>query len=214
MNNIDSNGNTFEEIQPWYKKWWIWLIIIMLALLGKIGYQTILAPRQAEQNASELTKGFYKYDDHEFSVIDKRTYKPNYEYTKWKGGTIKIYEVKVYKIRKTRKFKNYDDEYKMAQGFMTIYMSINASKNISVDPSGGTVILSNLEECDPEDDYKGFDNDIKAGQTHFGHFKIPIKHLKSISHIRALRFDFDVTAANDNDDSLNKTVGLIVRLRH
>lgn len=35
----DENGNTYVEIKPWYKKWWIWVlaVVVIIFLFGSLG---------------------------------------------------------------------------------------------------------------------------------------------------------------------------------
>ena len=39
--NVDKDGNTYIQVQPWYKKWWVWLIIIIICLAGKFVYKRL-----------------------------------------------------------------------------------------------------------------------------------------------------------------------------
>ena len=30
----DKNGKTYVQVKPWYKRWWVWAIIVIVLLIG------------------------------------------------------------------------------------------------------------------------------------------------------------------------------------
>ena len=212
--NKDSNGDSYIQVQPWYKKWWVWLFIIIICLGCKAGYDfnKNLTTSNTENKVNKI--GTYIYDDEKFPVEAKKEYKPNYKYTEWKGATIKITKVKIFKTTKPKKYRFEDDEAtKKIRGFATIYMTVIAKKNIEIDLGEENAIFSNLDEVAIEAYYDGFDDGIGAGEKKTGYIKLPIEHLNSVNDINAIRLDFDGEAQKTSDDSLDKDIGIVVRLR-
>lgn len=211
--DMDSDGNSYIQLQPWYKKWWIWLFVILICLCGKAYYDINLATIYEAQNKVS-TIGTYKFDDQRFSIAEEKTYKTNYAYTSWRGADIKVTKVKIYKMTHPEKYRFEDEEVtKKIRGFATIFMTVKAKKNICVDLDEETAIFSNLDEV-PIETYHGFDDDIKAGKVVQGYIKVPIEHLKNVTDITALRLDFGGSSSNESNDSLDKEIKFVVRLRN
>lgn len=210
--NLDKNGNTYVAVQPWYKRWWIWLVIILIFVVGKGFYDINNFNFQSNKPKDSIKITAYHYNDSKYSVDKMKTYRPNYVNDTWRGGKVKVSKIKIYKTIKPTKLDNWDDDGGLkVNGFITIYITVYAKKNISIDPDG-SITYSTLEERD-HNDYYGFDKSIGEGETRKGYIKYPIKHLKHISDIKAFRLDFDGSAKNNEDDSLDKDFGLVVRLK-
>lgn len=209
--NVDKDGNTYIQVQPWYKKWWVWLIIIIICLAGKFVYNNTTSQTNTSNNINKTKKvskiGTYSYDTDEFPISSSKTYNVNYKYTKWKSADIKIDKVKICKTTKPISHEADSGKIKV-EGIITLYMTVIAHEKVDIDPDG-TIIFSNLEESE-DSDYTGFYNSIKKGHTQSGHIKFPIQHLKHISDIKAFRYDFDAFYKDDDD----KDLGLIIKLQH
>ncbi|MCR4913866.1 MAG: hypothetical protein K5983_09065 [Lactobacillus sp.] len=200
----DENGNTFVEVTPWYKKWWIWLLAVLVAIFvlgvafggndssesgsGK-GHNTT-ASEKGQTTSDKVTFGYQ-----DFKVKDSKTYNVDYTDNSWSGADVKIDKVTVYKLAKDYKIDTTDGD-KSIQGFIKIHVSIDAKRDIDFNATTGTVSFGSQQS---EYTYGSWDADtINSGASKNGDATFAIESLDSVSDVSSLRYKFGATFANDD----------------
>ena len=200
----DENGNTFVEVTPWYKKWWIWLLAVLVAIFvlgvafggndssesgsGK-GHNTT-ASEKGQTTTDKIT-----FDYQDFKVKDSKTYNVNYTDNSWSGADVKIDKVTVYKLAKDYKYDAGDGE-KTVQGFIRVHVIVDAKRDIDFSATTGTVSFGNQQS---EYGSGSWDADtINNGTSKNGDATFAIESLDSVSDVSSLRYKFGATFANDD----------------
>ncbi len=222
-NSTDSGSNksnTATTNLPWYKTWWVWLVIIATIVFisgvflimtdgsfRSSGASTDPFAKSHKSSANTISVGYKKY-----KIKAVKTYRIGYIDKSWDGGTIKINKIKIYQTTKPYKYDSANDGKFQVNGFARIYMSVSAQDDISIYPSQGTYNYSNGEQHDA-DNGESWDGDINADVTKSGTITVPIEHLKSVSAIKNIRMKFTGNAQDTDDDSLDKTFDFTVDLK-
>lgn len=207
----DKDGKTYVQVKPWYKHWWVWVIIAVVALI-------IIGLLNGNDNDSKTGSGSgsntqttspsritVDYDD--YNVKSSKTYKINYSNNDWDEANVKINKVTVYKLSKPYKFDSANDGKYDINGFIKLDMSIKANNDISIYPQQGTAVIGN-EQADAVGE--SWDGDINKGAQKSGEVYIPIKDLKKATSISNLRFKFSANDQNnmENDHDYDLTLSL------
>lgn len=199
----DDEGNVYVESKPWYKKWWVWVlaVIVLLFIIGSVGGSGHKAGSgSAAQVPSKITVDYNDYD-----VDDAKTYKVNYSNTEWQSANVKIDKITVYKLSKPYKFESANNGKFNINGFIKIHMKIKANSDISIYPEQGTANFGS-EQQDSADE--SWDGDLNKGATKSGNVYIPVKDLKSVTSIKNLRFKFSGNGQNNMDDNYDYDISL------
>lgn len=206
MKDIDSSGNTYIQKQAWYKRWWIWLIIIILVLIAKLLFFDMNSDTDDKTNfetASGVTTvrkthpKYLSYEDENYSIKAIQEYKLNYVNNSWKNAQFKVNKVEIYKTKGAKKID--DDETGKINGFARIYLTVKAKRKIYVYATQGEVTLSNLEHVDVDNYDEDWDGKIKPDVTKSGHITVPIKKLKDPADIKSLVLKFSASLKEDDD---------------
>ena len=229
----DDDGNTYVAVKPWYKKWWVWVIIAVLVVLGfallggsddsdtKSSSSSATAHKttkketgtgtNSDSDTSSLKTIEVSYTD--YKVAAEKTFSVNYSNTSWNAANVKIDKVTVYKLSKPYKYESANDGKFNVNGFVRFHVSITANRDVSIYPTQGTAVYSNGEQHEA-DSSESWDGDISKGATKSGNVTVPVKDLSNTSSLKTLRFKFDGNYDTDDydDDNSNKTFDITLNL--
>lgn len=211
----DKENNTKK---PWYKKWWVWLIIavavfMVFNLIGNSGDSdsSSSAPSSSESSKTGKATGsktsssssssnnkVLEYDFDKLKYSDSKSYNLKYSDTSWNAATIKVDKVTFYKLASTYK----DSDGNEFNGAVQLHMSVTANRDISSYPCQGTIIVKNEQE---EDAAESWDGDISKGVTKSGNVTYFLKDLSDVSGVHSLRFKFDSDYDTDDYDDDNSS---------
>lgn len=205
---------------PWYKTWWVWLIIIATIVFISGSFFIITDgsfrnsssssdsfTNNSQTNANTISLNYKKY-----KIKAVKTYHIGYSDKSWNGGTVRIDKIKIYQTAKPYKFDSSNDGKFTVDGFARIYMTIKAQEDIEIYPTEGTYSYSDGEQHDV-DSMENWDGKINADSIKSGTITVPIEHLSSTSSIKSIRMKFDGNSQDDDDDSLDKSFDLTVDLK-
>jgi len=215
----DENGNTYVAVKPWYKKWWIWVIVVILVIFGIAAFTggsddsspkttstsskaTAHKTTASETKPTAAASKTISVDYDSYNVANEKTYKINYSDSSWNAATVKVDKVTVYKLTHSYKYKSANDGTFQASGFVRIRFVVSPTRDISIYPTQGTAIYSNGEQHEV-DSSESWDGDIAKGATKSGNVTIPVKSLDSTSSLKSIRFKFDANYDTDNMDDNN-----------
>lgn len=214
----DKDGNTFVEVKPWYKRWWIWVIALMaifliIGLFGDsgnssssntdkskaTGHSTTKTEKSPAKSASTSTISV-DYDD--YAVSSKKIYSTDFTDSTWPAAKLGVDKVTVYKLAKPYQYDSADDGKFSIQGFVRIHFTVLANRDLSIYPTQGTAVYNDGEqhECDSDETWDG---DISKGVTKEGTATLPIEQLKTIGSLQSIRYKLDADYDTDNDDDDN-----------
>lgn len=222
------HGDSFEKenyTRQWYKKWWSWVIILLLAALYTFSLASISSANFSNldysqspstsnsdndsandsQSSSASSSSEKSKDDTvtlsdgtKVTIVNKLTYKPNTTDTSWHGSKLVIKRVNVIK---TKPFKyDGDDSSYTADG--VIYLKYSYTPTLDVSPMDNEATISTNTGVQAEVDSmdsQTFD-DIDAGVTKTAEAIFPISKLSDPSSISTLRLKFPVSPQNTNSD--------------
>lgn len=213
--NIDEEGNTYIYVKPWYKKWWLFSIIIFVLLIIIVlkfnrSDNTVRIANDVTSISKNKTKTL-AFDLDDYQISKALTYKLKYQNNSWSGGSFKVYRVTIYKTKKSHYYETGSGKIRL-NGFVRIYLTAHAKKNINVDISDGVVNLSTMElqHVDDSDDY--WSGNMNKGATKNIEVTAPIEKLNKLTNIKKVALHFDVAAKSTDDDSLDKTMNLVLNL--
>lgn len=221
------NGNTYVEMKPWYKKWWAWLlaVIVVIFIFGAFGGSNSKSNSSSKQNKTEKSTGHATTNNEkgesstskaitvnykDYNVSNGKTYSTNYTDTAWGPANVKVTKVVVYTLSKPAQYKSANDGAFEAQGFVRLYFTVKANRDLSIYPTQGTYIFNGSEQHQA-DSMEGWDGDISNGVTKTGSVTVPIKDASNLKTIRA-KFDADYNTDNYDDDNSNHSYDFTLNL--
>jgi len=169
--------------KPFYKLWWIWIIIALSALLvfqtlttkthkqsTEIPEKTTLKKPQVKETSGHVTTNNEKgvtskpktpqksnqsieFEDEKLNVIDKKKYDLDFSDDSWSSAAIKVNNIE---IIKTDSFIYDDSTNDKAQGLAIVNISIMPSKDIYAFMSSANLITSDGQQI--ETDYYSLKN--------------------------------------------------------
>ncbi|MFT8955535.1 hypothetical protein [Liquorilactobacillus satsumensis] len=221
----DENGNTYVEVKPWYKKWWVWVlaVVVVIFLLGSFGghdssnakskttntsttgsakgHKTTKSETgeksSVESKSKSLTVSYKDYD-----VSSDKTYSVTFSDSSWANTKVNVDKVQIYKLSKGYAYDSANDGKFNIQGFVKVHFNITAGRDISIYPTQGTAVFDNGEQHEA-DTGESWDGDISNGATKEGWVTFPIKALNDTSSIKSIRYKFDANYETDNYDDEN-----------
>lgn len=224
----DEEGNTYVQVKPWYKKWWIWVlaIIVLFFVFGLVGgnkkgssssnsnstskasgHQTTNSEKSAE---SSTTSKKITVDYQNYNYSKAKTYSTNYTDTSWNAATVSVSKVVLYTLDSPTTYKSANDGTFKAQGFVRLYFSVKANRDVSVYPAQGTYIFNGSEQH-AADSGESWDGDISNGVTKTGTVTVPIKDTSNLKSIRA-KIDGNYDTDDYDDDNSNHTFDFTLNL--
>lgn len=221
-------GDRFEKssnISHWYKKWWTWLIILVLAILYTFSLAGVSSAdfsgpdyskssstsnenndRTDESKSKPASSSSQKSEDDtvtlsdgtKVTILDKLTYQPNTTDTSWHGSKLVIKRVNVIK---TKPFKfNGDDSTYTAHGVIFLKYSYTPTLDVSPMDNEATISTNTGVEAEIDSmDSQTFD-DIDSGVTKTAEAIFPISKLNNAASVTTLRFKFPVSPQDTNND--------------
>lgn len=160
------------------------------------------ASSTASSSSKTTKKNTIEVNYEKYEVKDSKTYKVNYSDTSWAGTNVTVNSVTVYKLAKAYKYDSANDGNFDVNGFVQINMSVLPTRDISIYPTQGTLVLDNGEQHEADSD-ESWDGDIAASATKTGNITVPVSSLDSSSSIGSLRFKFDGNYETDDYDDEN-----------
>lgn len=224
----DEEGNTYVQVKPWYKKWWIWVLAIIVLFFAfglaggnkknsnsstsnnpskASGHQTTNSEKSAESSTTSK-KVTVNYQDYSYSKA--KTYTTNYSDTSWSAATLSVSKVVLYTLNTPTTYKSANDGTFKAQGFVRLYFSVKANRDVSVYPTQGTYIFNGSEQH-ASDSGESWDGDISNGVTKTGAVTVPIKDASNLKSIRA-KIDANYTTNDYDDNNSNHTFDFTLNL--
>lgn len=203
----DQNGDTYVEVKPWYKRWWIWVlaIIVILFIIGALSGGHSSKGKKAGSATTASTPSSITVDYDDYNVRDSKDYNVNYSNSDWDAAKVSINKITVYKLSKPYKLDTANNGKYNINGFIKIHMKIKANSDISIYPQQGTANFNN----DQEDAMgESWDGDINKGAVKSGNVYIPVKNLPKATDIKNLRFKFDANGQDNYDDSYTYDITL------
>jgi hypothetical protein len=218
--------------KPVYKKWWFWLLAVVAVLAVFIAIGSENSSKTSTSNSQSTTakatghkttteeKGSSSQkakaqkitvDYQTYQVASQKTYTTNYTDTGWSPATVTVNKVVIYKLAKSYKYKSANDGTFQTTGFVRLYYTIKANRDVSIYPSQGTYVYSNGEQHEA-DTGESWDGDISNGATKTGTVEVPIKNTSNISTIRT-KFDADYDTSDYDDSNANHTYDFTLNLQ-
>lgn len=173
------------------------------------------ASSTASSSSKSTKKNTIEINYQKYEVKDSKTYKVNYSDNSWAGTNVKINSVTVYKLAKPYKYDSANDGNFNVNGFVRINMSVSPTRDISIYPTQGTLVLDNGEQHEA-DSNESWDGDVAAGATKTGNITIPVSSLDSSNSIGGLRFKFDGNYETDDieDDNFDHDYDVSLNLNN
>lgn len=204
---IDKNGDTYVEVKPWYKRWWVWVIavVVILGIIGAIsgGHDSKSKNGTASKDTTS-TPASIDVDYNHYNVKDSKTYNSSISNNDWDGANVKINKITVYKLTKPYKLETSDGD-KHINGFIKMNMVIKANRDISMYPQQGTANFNSQQQSAVGESWDG---DINKGAKKFGAVWIPVENLKDTKSISQLRFKFSGNGQKDFEDTHDYDINL------
>lgn len=222
------HGERFEKdsrTRQWYKKWWSWVLVLLLAVLYTFSLASISSAdfsgldysqtpstyrgdnddtedsqSSSAESSSEKSKDdtVTLADGTKVTIVDKLTYEPNTTDTSWHGSKLVVKKVNVIKT-KPFKYDSGDSAY-TAHGI--IYLKYSYTPTLDVTPMDNEATIStnigtqaDIDSMDSET----FD-DIDSGVTKTAEAIFPMSKLDNVGSITTLRFKFPVSPQDTNSD--------------
>jgi hypothetical protein len=223
----DENGNTYVEMKPWYKKWWVWVlaVVVLFFIIGALGDNGSKSSSSSKQNKTTKSTGHtttsnekgessttqkitVSYKD--YTISNSKTYSTNYTDTTWSPATVNVTKVVVYTLSKPTSYKSANDGTFQATGFVRMYFSVKANRDLSIYPTQGTYIFNGSEQHQA-DGMESWDGDISNGVTKTGSVTVPIKDASNLKTIRA-KFDANYDTNNDDDNNSDHSYDFTLNL--
>ncbi|MFT9050037.1 hypothetical protein [Liquorilactobacillus nagelii] len=223
-----ASENNAQSKKPFYKKWWVWLVAVIAVFfvfvavggnsnktsesdktVSKASGHKTTASEKGSSSQSASSKITVSYKD--YKVASQKTYDTNYSDTGWSPAAVTVKKVVIYKLAKPYKYESANDGTFQITGFVRMYYTIKANRDISIYPSQGTYVYSNGEQHEA-DVGEGWDGDISSGATKTGTVEVPVKDTSNISTIRS-KFDANYDTSNYDDDNANHTYDFTINLQ-
>ena len=145
----DKDGKTYVQVKPWYKRWWFWVIVVIVALflIGSLtGNNESKSSSGSGSNTQTTSPSRITVDYDDYKVQSSKIYKLNYSNTDWDKADVKINKVTVYKLSKPYEFDSVSDGKYDINGFIKLDMTIKANGDISIYPQQGTAVIGSEQE--------------------------------------------------------------------
>ncbi|MBT9670422.1 hypothetical protein GPK34_00025 [Secundilactobacillus kimchicus] len=203
--------------KPWYKRWWVWILAIVLIIffIGFIGGSSDDKPASStssnatghkttnqEKGATKTSHSTLTVDYENYDVSDTHVYTVNYVNADWDAAKVKVDKVTIYKLSEPHKYESANDGNFKANGFAQIHFTIKANRDIEAYPTQGTIVYGDGEQHEA-DSAESWDGEISKGVIKSGNVTIPIQKLSKVTSLTTLRFKFDAYYDTDNIDDDN-----------
>jgi type II secretory pathway pseudopilin PulG len=222
----DENGNQFVEVKPWYKRWWIWVIVAILAIFviaNLSGGSDDSSSSDTKQASTKQTKDAddtgkttgdtIPVDNQTATVLSKQVYDPNWSDSTWAGTTVKIDKVSVIKIKP---LTDHDEDDNVYNGVVKVHYVVSPTRDINFYATQGVLNTDDGQQVDANDyTSDDFDGEINKGATKSGNVIYTLKTLKNVKDIKNLRLKWDANYETDNyeDDNSDHTYDITVNLQ-
>lgn len=206
------DGKTYVEKKPWYKKWWVWVLLVVLVfcICGAIG--SCGSDDDSSSSDSSSSSNYIKLDGQKIEYTKSKKYKiKNGSDTSWADGTTTLNSATVYKLKDGFTYGSKRGR-KSVQGMLAINLTIKALKDIDVDVDSGTVSIPSINEQHDVETKNDWD-EIDKGMSKNGTVYVPIYKLKNVDSIKSFRFKFDGESEDTDDDNFDHTFDITVDLK-
>ncbi|MFS7206660.1 hypothetical protein AB6831_04035 [Carnobacterium divergens] len=215
----DEHGNVYVKKKPFYKKWWVWIIVALLILfwIGSLGNSsenpsssTSKSAKNTEEQKfgkqSNLLKDHKLYKNivkntgaSDAMLVDEKNYDVNWNDNSWSGVNISIDKVSIIKVDN---FKDYsDNEY---QGFVLVHFNLdNTERDISIFPEQGTLVTDLGEQTEGNYEIDHWAGDILKGSKKEGYASYPLAKLDDVNEIKSIRLKWSGHYNTDDYDDNN-----------
>ena len=209
----------------WYKRpsYWIWICSVLAIFLVIINVATFYVVHRAyhpstrtatienSDNTGRSYKNTITVNHKGYRYTSKKEFTINQNDQSWSYADLKFNKVTIYKLDKEHSVIGYDDQ--KANCLVVVNMTVKANKDIEIFPDQGTISTNNGLQGKAA--FTGdFGDSIDSGVTKTGDVIIPLDGVKNISDLKKLRYKFDGSAKDDNDESDDafKTVDVQIHL--
>lgn len=147
-------------------------------------------------------------DDYSFELSDGTkvqstnaiTYKPKFTDSSWRGGKL---NVKAITVRKTEPFDYYDgDTTTTMHGVVVIRFTYQAQQDVTLFDDQAKLTADNQQVDIDSDDSEPID-DINSTVNKTGYNAFLFHTLKDVNDIKSIRWQFDATPQDDDNDDLH-----------
>lgn len=225
----DGKKYTVSDQNPWYRKKSIWFSVIgalvILFTLANIysahttseandqdNYKSAISDtsssepspssssKQSESKDEPGTTTGKLSDNTAYTMIDSKKYSPKTADTTWKSGNLSIKNVY---IVKTKPFKYYDGESsKKINGIVIISYSYKSGEDVTLYDGQSKLSTSDGQQVDVDNDDSKDIGDIDKGVTKKGESVFLLENMSDASKISSVRWRFDASPQNKDDDDI------------
>lgn len=204
----DKNGDTYVEVKPWYKRWWVWIlaIVVLFIIIGAVSGSNDSSNSKSGTASKDTTSTptSIDVDYNHYNVKESKNYNASITNNDWDGATVKIDKITIYKLSKSYKLDTSDGD-KHINGFIKLNMSVKANRDISAYPQQGTANFNSQQQTATGESWDG---DINKGAKKSGAVWIPVENLKDTKSISQLRFKFHANGQKDFEDDHDYDINL------
>lgn len=225
----DENGKKFTVVEqlPWYKRKVVWIsiagaLILIFTLInvysthttGEASNQDSSATASSasssdesqtsssakEQDSKSSTTTGKLSDDTTYTLVDSKKYLPKITDTSWKSGSLSIKNVY---ITKTKPFKYSDGEgSKTINGMVVLSYSYKSGEDVQLFDGQSKLSTNDGQQVDIDSSDSKDISDIDKGVTKQGEAVFLLENMSDVKKINNIRWRFDASPQNDDDDDI------------